>query len=448
MKNLSQKGVAGGGAFLNKPELLSPVGSMEGLLGVIRAGCDAVYLAGKDFGARAYAENFSDEELLSALNICHLFGKKLYLTVNTLLKEEELNVLPSFLKPLVGAHLDGVIVMDAGVIRVLGREFPDLPLHASTQLSVSSPYAARLLKERNVTRIVPARELSLKEIIGLKEKAGVEVETFIHGAMCYSYSGRCLMSSCLGERSGNRGRCSQPCRLPYRSGENGLRSEAYILSMKDLYTADILPEIVSAGIDSLKIEGRMKKPVYAVGVTALYRKYIDRILDGGFDGIEPSDEKLMKTLYMRSGLSHGYYHEKNGPLFVTFDVPGYSGAEEESIQKVTETYLRDKPRLSITGNAVFEAGKEALLSLSFTDPSTEKKHEAVAKGIMVQEAKNAPVTEEKIREQLLKTGDSFFRFDELRVNMQGRLFLPVSALNELRRSAFSALEEEILRSYE
>ncbi|MBQ2100614.1 MAG: U32 family peptidase, partial [Lachnospiraceae bacterium] len=209
-------------------ELLAPAGSPESFYGAISAGADAVYLAGTQYGARAYADNFPEEELLKALCYAHLFHKKVYMTVNTLTKEQELEALPAFLKPYVEEGLDGVIVQDFGVLSRLGEVFPKLPLHASTQMSITGAYGVNLLKELGVTRVVPARELCLSEVKKLKEESGLEIECFIHGAMCYCYSGQCLFSSMLGGRSGNRGRCAQPCRLPYRVSIGGKTTkEAY-----------------------------------------------------------------------------------------------------------------------------------------------------------------------------------------------------------------------------
>ncbi|MDE6064718.1 MAG: U32 family peptidase, partial [Lachnospiraceae bacterium] len=257
-------------------ELLAPAGNYEGFLGAVRAGADAVYLGGEKFGARAYADNFTGEEICRAISYAHLFGRKVYLTVNTLLKDTELSELPAYLEPFYEAGLDGVIVQDIGAFLLIRDTFPGLKLHVSTQMTVTGSHAAKKLKEMGADRIVPARELSLKEIEKLKQDTGLEMETFIHGAMCYCYSGQCLFSSILGGRSGNRGRCAQPCRLPYQIAEGGQqKKETYPLSLKDLCSISFLPKLIAAGIDSFKIEGRMKKPEYTAGVTAIYRKYID-----------------------------------------------------------------------------------------------------------------------------------------------------------------------------
>ena len=264
----------------SKVELLAPAGSYEAFQAAIGAGADAVYLGGPDFGARAYAKNFTQEELVRAIRTAHIHGRKLYLTVNTLLKNRELKErLYDSLKEVYEEGLDGVIVQDMGVLRFIRNTFPDLPVHASTQMTVTGPEGMKFLESLGVTRVVPARELSIKEISDMHKASPIEIETFIHGALCYSFSGQCLMSSILGGRSGNRGRCAQPCRLPYQTGEPGKHfskeKESCPLSLKDICTLDILPEIIEAGVMSLKIEGRMKQPEYTAAVTGIYRKYLD-----------------------------------------------------------------------------------------------------------------------------------------------------------------------------
>ncbi len=237
---------------MNITELLSPAGNYECFLAAMKAGADAVYLGASHYGARAYAGNFSEEELLKALDYAHLHDKKIYLTVNTVMKNKELNGLYDFILPFYRNGLDGVIVQDLGVIRFFRKTFPRLNVHTSTQMAVSGTEGIRLLQEFGITRAVLARELTLKEIAAIKRETGVELECFVHGAMCYCYSGKCLFSSFLGNRSGNRGRCAGPCRLPFNN--------KYPLSMKDMCTIELLPELIAAGIDSLKIEGRMKAP--------------------------------------------------------------------------------------------------------------------------------------------------------------------------------------------
>ncbi len=299
------------------PELLSPAGTFEHLKAAVRAGADAVYMGGDRFGARAYAGNLAAEEISDALHYTHLHDRKLYLTVNTLMKEDELyNSLYGFLQPYYEAGLDGVIVQDLGTASFIHRNFPDLELHASTQMTITHTAGALAARELGMSRIVPARELSLEELVQIREASGLEMEVFIHGALCCSYSGQCLLSSWYGGRSGNRGRCAQPCRLPCRR-ENG--KQACYLSLRDLCSVSMIPEIVSAGFDSLKIEGRMKNKEYTAGVTAIYRRYLDLYADlcreGKEDTFRVAEEDLhaLEELYCRGGFTEGYWHRHNGP---------------------------------------------------------------------------------------------------------------------------------------
>ena len=252
--------------LLKTVELLAPAGSYDCFIAAVNAGADAVYLGLDRFGARASAANFSQDELKRALDIAHMRDKKIYLTVNTLFKDREIDELYDLLYEPYIYGLDGAIVQDIGVMSALRREFCDLPIHASTQAAVTATAGIEFLKDLGVKRVVPARELSLEEI-GRMARTGMEIECFIHGSMCYCYSGKCLMSSFIGGRSGNRGRCAQPCRLSYDGH--------YYLSLKDMCVIDMIPELIDAGIGSFKIEGRMKDSEYVYAVTSVYRKYID-----------------------------------------------------------------------------------------------------------------------------------------------------------------------------
>ena len=306
-----------------KIEILSPAGSFTSFRAAIFSGADAVYAGGNRFGARAFAENFSDQELLEAIDYAHLHGKKFYLTVNTLIKEHEFPELHRYLEPLYRGGLDAVIVQDIGVVSYIRECFPELEIHASTQMTITGTPGARFLQNQGVTRVVPARELSLEEIRHMKAETGMEIECFVHGALCYCYSGQCLMSSLIGGRSGNRGQCAQPCRLPY-SAEG---SKGYLLSMKDICTLDLIPDFIEAGIDSFKIEGRMKKPEYVAGVTSMYRKYTDIYLQNGREGYKVSseDKEQLMDLFNRGGFHTGYYFRKNGREMITWERPNHAG---------------------------------------------------------------------------------------------------------------------------
>ena len=442
------------------PELLAPAGSREAFLGALRAGADAFYLAGQRFGARAYAQNFTEEEIRQSLEEAHLVGRRIYLTANVLTRPEELEETAAFVDRLAEAGLDGVIVQDLGVLRTLHRACPGLPLHASTQMSVTGPEAARLLRELGVTRVVPARELTLEEVIALRQESGMEVETFIHGAMCYGYSGRCLFSSFLGGRSGNRGRCAGTCRLPFRilnaEGEDALRrqGESYPLSMKDMCALPILPQLIEAGIDSFKIEGRMKRPEYAAGVTALYRKYIDLYMKLRREGrpeawkVSPEDLRELNSLYIRTERCEGYYRAGAGYAPVTLSQPGYAGTEEALLDKIRRRYLtpEETPAWAgrkITGTVILLKGQPARL-MAETDDDRGPQGSAEAEGDTVQAARSRPLTEEEVRRRICRTGDTAFAFTDLQIIMDEDIFLPVSRLQELRRQALEALRADIL----
>ena len=359
---------------MQKIEILSPAGSYESLLAAIANGADAVYLGGDAFGARAFAGNFTTDKLKEAIDYVHYHGKSLYLTVNTLLKNEELEEeLYHYILPFYEQGIDAVIVQDMGVLRFLHKHFPDLPLHASTQMTVTSTEAARFLKQCGVTRIVPARELSLTEIRHMKDASGLEIESFVHGALCYAYSGQCLMSSMIGGRSGNRGRCAQPCRLPYElkneSGQTmGKKDECYRLSPKDLCALDEIPQMIQAGIDSFKIEGRMKKPEYVAAVTRMYRKYVDRYLenpDAPYK-VEEQDYKQLMELYNRGGFTKGYYEKHNGKDMMSMKRPNHQGLFVGEIQQIKGNQIFFICKETIHPRDVLEVrqGEQALAELT------------------------------------------------------------------------------------
>ncbi len=458
-------------------ELLAPAGNEEALIGALNAGADAVYLGGPKFGARAYADNFTEESLLRGIRTAHILGKRIYLTVNILTRQEELPELVAMVRRFYEGGLDGVIVQDLGVLQALREACPGLELHASTQMSVSSSEAVRLLKTLGVCRVVPARELSLREIRAIKDETGIEIESFIHGAMCYSYSGRCLMSSFLGGRSGNRGRCAGTCRLPYavldenheeiplikgansknksaqlpRRDRTGFTPEVYPISMRDMCVLDILPDLIDAGIDSFKIEGRMKKPEYAAGTTAIYRKYIDRFYAWDQNGrpgawkIDPADRRELLSLYIRTDLSTGYYNERNGRDLVTIHEPGYAGADDALLARIRQQYLQDRPRRFIEGYAYVYADQEMIFDVWTKDHAFT----AHAQGGVAESAKKKALSMEDIAKRLSKTGETDFIFadsGDLTVETDGASFIPVSTLNELRRSALEELSKAIAGS--
>lgn len=519
----------------HKVELLAPAGSYDCMRAAINAGADAVYMGGSRFGARAFAENPEQDALLQAIDWMHVRGKKLYLTVNTLLKEAELTQeLERFLTPLYRQGLDAVIVQDVGVIRFLAERFPKLPIHLSTQMTINSADAVKTVLSlagqngrKQITRFVPSRELSLEEIKQLRKDTDIEIETFIHGALCYSYSGQCLMSSLIGGRSGNRGRCAQPCRLPYQYTGQGKQTEdaktKYVISPKDICTLDILPELIEAGIDSFKIEGRMKGTGYVSGVTEGYRRCIDLYEELGSEGyrkylsVYPQFKNEIKErfmdLYNRGSFSHGFYDcaggrsmmadkrpnhngvlvgevkqvrginagillsreidaqdileirsqeekiyeftvgtgEREGNLFCTNFLPGsevrpgmqvYRTRNQSLLDELEEKYLRKDIQIGIRGEFRMQTGEEILFTVRTADGI-----ERNVSGDIAPAAQNQPMTEEKIKEKLNKTGDTPFVFDELVVATDGKSFCSVGKLNELRRSALEQLETGITEQY-
>ena len=444
-------------------ELLAPAGNYEAFLGAVNAGADAVYLGGEKFGARAYADNFSEEEICRAIHVAHFMGRKIYLTVNTLVKENEFAELYSYLLPLYEAGLDGVIVQDIGVLVYIREHFKGLSLHASTQMALTGIGGASLLKDQGVERIVPARELSLEEIRSIKEQTGLEIECFIHGAMCYCYSGQCLFSSILGGRSGNRGRCAQPCRLPYQIYEekDKINGVDYPLSLKDMCTIAYIPQLIDAGIDSFKIEGRMKKPEYAAGVTAIYRKYIDLYEEKGMESyhVDKADMQKLQSLYIRSEIQTGYYERHNGREMITLHKPSYAGSDKQLLEEIGKKYLRGLEKQPVKMQIELKAGKPVLLHImgqtsgqpqsgsegkAVTDCDDRYKIDITVLGNIVEKAQKMPLQQENISRQMMKTGNSCVTVTTCDIVMEDNVFLPVSALNELRRKGVEAYEEQCI----
>ena len=323
----------------DRVEILAPAGSMECLKAAVAAGADAVYTGGALFGARAYAHNLTEEELLEAIDYVHLHGKRLYLTVNTLIKDREMEKqMYDYLLPYYRQGLDAVIVQDIGLFRFIRKHFPDLPIHASTQMTLTGVDGAKLLEKEGAQRIVTSRELSMAEVKKIADETELEIESFVHGALCYCYSGQCLFSSFIGGRSGNRGQCAQPCRLLYQTPE--AKKPQYLLSLKDICTLELIPEMIESGIYSFKIEGRMKKPEYAAAVAFQYRKYADLYLKyyeecpAGEDPavyamkryrVREEDRQMLLDLYNRGGFHTGYYHTQNGREMVSLNRPNHAG---------------------------------------------------------------------------------------------------------------------------
>lgn len=432
------------------PELLAPAGSQESLRAAVNAGADAVYIGGKKFGARAYAGNPEEDLLIDGIRYAHLYGSRVHLTVNTLLKDSELGTLDDYIRPYYEAGVDAAIVQDPGVMARLRDRFPGLPLHASTQTTVTGPESALFWKKQGAVRVIPARELSLEEIRRIKDASGLEVETFVHGALCYAYSGQCLMSSLIGGRSGNRGRCAQPCRLTYILEENGKKQnrpgEVCLLSCRDLCSLDLLPQIIAAGVDSLKIEGRMKSPRYTAGVTEIWRKYLDRYAAEGPEGyhVDPEDRKTLLALFDRGGQTDGYYTRHNGrEMLAMREKPEFREGDPELNGRLEREYVSGMRKLPVRGRALFRLGLPASLEVECEHPALGNMRAAAA-GAEVLPAERAAAEARSVRERLMKTGGTPFEFLELEVQLDPEVFLPVGQLNALRRAALAALEKQIL----
>lgn len=406
-------------------ELLAPAGNLEILKGVIESGADAVYVGGSMFGARAYANNFTEEELLEAIDFAHLRGVKVYLTVNTLIKNSEFSKLYDYLLVYYKRGLDAVIVQDLGVVKAIHEYFPSMEIHTSTQMTVTGADGVRFLSQFGVTRVVMAREVSLAEMKRIHEETGMELEAFVHGALCYSYSGQCLFSSILGGRSGNRGRCAQPCRLPYTV--EGKKDE-YILSLKDMCGIKALDKLHDAGVYSLKIEGRMKQLEYACGVVKYYRSYIDSMKP-----VTDADYDRIKALGNRCGFTDRYYFDHNGSDMVTYVKPNFvSNAAEPS---------PEKRKLSIEGELVLREGEPGSLTVKRGDVTYKASIEPVGAAL------KAPLDKKAAIDRINKTGDTDFEFSHIKAQIGENVFVPNGALNKLRRDAISGLCDKLLKKY-
>lgn len=422
-------------------ELLAPAGSLEIFKAVIAAGADAVYVGGSQFGARAYANNFSEEEMLEALDYAHLHGRKVYLTVNTLLKNTELNRLYEYLKPFYEHGLDAVLVQDFGVLTAIHYRFPDLPIHTSTQMTVTGAESAKIFASLGVTRMVMARELSLAEMKQIHDETGMELEAFVHGALCYCYSGQCLLSSMLGGRSGNRGRCAQPCRLSYSvldEKHKAYQKDSYVLSLKDMCGIRDLKKLKEAGVYSLKIEGRMKQIPYAAGVVSYYRNYIDRLEEGENPEVSAQDDQKLLDLGNRCGFTDGYYQKQNGSDMVTFTKPGYEKTNEKLQQQIIKRFAGGAKKIPADGIFMLQPGKPAVYEVTVDHVTVH------VEGMEVMEAQKKPLVKEDVIARFEKTGDTPFVMHRMQGEIQEGSFLPNGALNQLRREALDLLQKKLL----
>lgn len=488
------------------PEILAPCGSYEILIAAVRAGADACYIGGNKFGARAYASNLNEDNISPAINYAHLHNVKVYLTINTLFKEQEIYELYDYLLPYYEAGIDAVIVQDLGVFKFVRETFPDLPIHCSTQMNITSYHAAKLMKELGAARVVPAREMSLTEIKKIKENVDIEVECFVHGAMCYSYSGQCLMSSLAGGRSGNRGRCAQPCRKCY--------NDEYLLSMKDMCTIENIPDLISSGIDSFKIEGRMKNEYYVYSAVKAYRQMVDEYYKDNFSYTAAKElKKEMAGIYNRGGFCDGYFNTHNGKSMIAIKRPNNQGVPVGKINSVSngsinidtteniykgdvlEISLKDNTNIEITSgkeckknekislkapktkyiipgqtiyrtrcnNALNKIKKQIdrprkinlsarlsahidnPLSLSLSDGENEVE---IKSSFTVSKAKNINISSSDISKKLLQLGETEYNFSSVEIDMDEDIFIPLSEIKKIRREAlllYESKKNQVLR---
>ena len=433
-------------------ELLAPAGSFQSVVAAVNAGADAVYMGGRRFGARAYADSAQaegEDMVMEAIRYCHLFSVKLYMTVNILFKDDELKELFSYIKPYYEAGIDGLIMQDLGAVRRIRAMFPDLEVHASTQQTITSVAGARMAQHFGMTRAVVSRELSLQEIRKIHDESGMELEVFCHGAMCYSYSGACFMSSLLGGRSGNRGRCAGTCRLCYETaGQKG-----YYLSMKDMQTIELLPELIEAGAYSFKIEGRMKSPLYTAGVVSVYRKYLDLALDcidrkrGATKHESASDYRVaeedlrtLREIFDRGGTS-SYLKKHNGADMIALSEKKFRAVDQTVTDRIQAAYIDRNRTITVDAAMDMTVGAPAVLTLS---DAAGRMVTAVSEDLVLA-AEQRPMLATEVEARLRKTGGTAFTLGDVQVSVHGDAFYPVGKLNELRRTALALYEEEILR---
>jgi putative protease len=507
-----------------KPELLAPAGSWESFVAAVENGADAVYLGGKRLNARQSAGNFDDREIARAIDYAHIRGVRVYITVNTLLDEQELPEALEFLRFLQQSSADAAIVQDLGLVRLAGKVIPELPLHASTQMTVHNLPTVLALKDAGVSRVILARELSLAAMEEIIRGSGVEIEVFIHGALCVCYSGQCLMSSLIGGRSGNRGRCAQPCRLPYVLVDHKDRTLAdpgtagsYLLSPRDLNMSKNMPDLVASGITSLKIEGRMKRPEYVATVVRVYRALLDRAAAGGDFYVSPDEARDLAQIFNRD-FTTGYFYGRPGSELMSYKRPnnrglflgrvkGYNktlslveisldealrvgdgievwvtaggrtagevnrifmGSEPVQRAPAGSVVMLDIPGRVFTGDRVFKTHDADLMErarASFASPKGQKKIPLAFKvsarlgeplKIIVadsggntgeaetvspaQEALKRPLTRDYLEKQLSRLGNTPFEMAELQLGLTGDLMVPVSDINEARRTALARIE--------
>lgn len=415
------------------PELLAPAGSPQALDAAIAGGADAVYFGGTLFNARINARNFSGDTLREAIDRCKLYGVKSNITLNTLVHEREIYDVLQYVEELYTLGADALIVADLGISRLIKHRFPDMELHASTQAAGHNTDAAKVFSELGFSRMVAARELSFNDLRTLCENSPIETEMFVHGAICVSQSGGCLASSLIGGRSGNRGECAQPCRLPYKSCRKNAKN-SYALSLKDISLASHITDILNLGVASLKIEGRMKSPEYVYGVTSIYRRLLD-------EGRNASPEELseLKALFSRSGFTDGYFTKKTNSkmLGIRTDADKHDSASLKGGKSTDFSALLKERRRPMDMHILIEKEKPMKLCASVGNCSV------TVQGPIPDRAVNQPLTGELVMKNLEKLGNTPFIAGRCTLRLDEGLIVPISALNALRRDAVSALSKNI-----
>ena len=396
---------------------------MESLVAGVRSGANAIYLGGKSFNARRNAGNFDNEEMKKAVEYCHQRGVKVYLTLNIIVSDEEMREAYNAVKDALSNGIDAFIVQDIGVAKMIREHFPTARLHGSTQMSIMSPSGAKAAEQMGFKRIVLPREMSLDEIKEIRENTSLELELFVHGALCMSVSGQCYLSSMIGSRSGNRGLCAQPCRLPFTAGGNA----THALSLKDLSLVSELDKLV--GITSLKIEGRMKRPEYVSAAVSAVKKAID----GKYT---PYDEFMLRSVFSRSGFTDGYLNAKLGKnMFGTRQKEDVVSASNSVLKEIAKNYEKEVPLLPVNIDFVCKNGENAVLKMTSGDKSVK------VVGDVPEKAINKPMTAESLTERLGKLGGTQFYANEVNITVDDGLILPASKINEMRREAVEKLNK-------
>ncbi len=419
-------------------ELLAPAGSFDAAVAAVQAGADAIYIGGKNFSARRGSKNFTDEEITEVVKYCHLHNVQVHVAANILVKPSEVEEFIEYIGFLNAVQVDAVIIQDIGMAKLIRKLYPDLSLHASTQMTAASLSHVKYLEEMGFTRVVLARELSREEIKYISKNSDIEIEVFVHGAICMSYSGQCLMSSIIGGRSGNRGMCAQPCRLPYTfKKEDKALKEGYLLSPKDMSLIENIKELKDAGVDSLKVEGRLKRPEYVASVIGIYRKYIDTL-----GTVTDQDKNILKASFSRSGFTNGYFKGVLGKEMMSYKTPGNTSDNQFSkeIQELCNN-REDTRKRSVLIECAMHKGEK--LHIKMTDQEgfvAEAKSDGVA-----ELAINKPMDRTRLTEQLTKLGGSVFSACGVKIEMDEGITIPVKEINAARRRAADMLSDEILK---